>query len=167
MFHEQTVRSRMDKTIESLHQRIESLQLNGEVTPDMLRSVRVFAYGTQCSLDHMAMVASQDDNTLIVEPFDQSQISIIGRALINCPLALRPWKDRNRWIVEVEMPTAEDRQKRLQYVKTIAEEQKVAIRQIRREFRKKWDDCDRKLDQLTKEYTEKIDQAVNRMTTPG
>jgi len=84
MFHEQTVRSRMDKTIESLHQRIESLQLNGEVTPDMLRSVRVFAYGTQCSLDHMAMVASQDDNTLIVEPFDQSQISIIGRALINC-----------------------------------------------------------------------------------
>jgi len=164
MIEKSDIRDRMGKSVDHFVDLIASVQLDREVTPKMLENIRVAAYGSKFSLSHLAVVACQDSRTLLVRPFDKDQMKLIGHALVNCNLDLDPWKDKDQWIVRVQRPSGEDREKRISYIKKMAEEQKVSIRQIRREFRKKLEGFDKEIDALTKEHIDEIDRLTKNAT---
>ena len=143
----------------------------GKATPALLDTVKVEAYGAQMPLNQVATVNTPDPTLLVVQPFDQSLIGDIERAIMVADLGLNPSNDGN--VIRVPVPPLNE-ERRKEYVKLLhkmAEEGKVSIRHARHKARDMIqeqikehelgeDAGHRQLDEvekLTHEYSEAID----------
>jgi ribosome recycling factor len=148
----------------------------GKATPALLDTVRVDAYGTQMPLNQVATVSTPEPTLLIVQPFDQSLMSAIEKAILTADLGLNPGNDGN--IIRVPVPPLNE-ERRKEYVKLLhkmAEEGKVSIRHARHKARDTLqelmkehelgeDDGHRQMDEvekLTRDYTEAIDELMKK-----
>jgi ribosome recycling factor len=107
----------------------------GKATPALLDTVRVEAYGTQMPLNQVATVNTPEPTLLVVQPFDQTLIADIERAIMVADLGLNPSNDGN--VVRVPVPPLNE-ERRKEYVKLLhkmAEEGKVSIRHARHKAR--------------------------------
>jgi ribosome recycling factor len=123
---------RMKKSIEVFRHELAGLKA-GRATPAMLDKLRVEAYGTPVPINNVATVDVPDSRTLVIKPWDRSMLKAIEKAILTSDLGLNPNND-GVVIRLVIPPMTEDRRKDL--VKTIhkrTEEERVAIRNIRRD----------------------------------
>jgi ribosome recycling factor len=105
----------------------------GRANTALLDAVRVEAYGTLTPVNQMASVSVPDPKTLMIQPWDTSQISAIEKALLKSDLGLTPSNDGK--LIRLTMPplTEERRRQLAKTVGKLAEETRVAIRNIRRD----------------------------------
>jgi ribosome recycling factor len=107
----------------------------GKATPALLDTVRVDAYGAHMPLNQVATVNTPEPTLLVVQPFDQSLISAIERAILVADLGLNPSNDGN--LIRVPIPPLNEERRR-EYVKLLhkmAEEGKISIRHARHKAR--------------------------------
>ena len=124
---------KMKKSLDALQQQFGSLRAGG-ANPTMLDRVSVDYFGSMTPLNQVARVAAQGSQQLVVEPFDKSLLKDIEKAIIMADLNLNPTNDGSGVIRIMIPPLTEDRRKELvKQAKTISEESKVAIRNIRRD----------------------------------
>ncbi len=123
---------RMSGAIETLQRELASVR-TGRASAGLLEGIRVDYYGTPTPISQTASVTVPDARTLMVQPWDVSQLKAIEKALIASDLGLTPSNDGK--VIRLTMPTpTEERRKQLaKTVGKIAEESRVAIRNIRRE----------------------------------
>jgi ribosome recycling factor len=166
-------RTRMDKVLSDLQHEMASVR-TGRASVSLLDNVRAEAYGTPMPLNQLATLHVPDAAMITVQPFDVSQIGAIEKAIRGADLGLNPANDGK--IIRVPIPSlTEDRRKELvKKVHHIAEDHRVALRNVRRdsnEHIKKLlkdkliseDEERRGLDEtqkLTDNYIQKLDQAV-------
>jgi len=148
----------------------------GKATPALLDTVKVEAYGAQMPLNQVATVNTPEPTLLVVQPFDQSLIGAIEKAILVADLGLNPSNDGN--IIRVPVPPL-NQERRKEYVKLLhkmAEEGKVSIRHARHKARDGIqeqvkvheigeDDGHRQLDEvekLTHDHTEAIDDLLKK-----
>jgi ribosome recycling factor len=105
----------------------------GRANTALLDAVRVEAYGAQTPINQMASLSVPDPKTLVIQPWDTSQIPAIEKAILKSDLGLTPSNDGK--VIRLNMPTlTEERRKQLaKTVGKLAEEARVAIRNIRRD----------------------------------
>jgi ribosome recycling factor len=105
----------------------------GRANTALLDAVRVEAYGSQSPINQMASLSVPDPKTLVIQPWDTSQIPLIEKALLKSDLGLTPSNDGK--VIRLTMPTlTEERRKQLaKTVGKLAEEARVAIRNVRRD----------------------------------
>ena len=105
----------------------------GRANTALLDAVRVEAYGAQTPINQMASLSVPDPKTLVIQPWDTSQIPAIEKAILKSDLGLTPSNDGK--VIRLSMPTlTEERRKQLaKTVGKLAEEARVAIRNIRRD----------------------------------
>ena len=148
----------------------------GKATPALLDTVKVEAYGIQMPLNQVATVNTPEPTLLVVQPFDQTLIGAIEKAILVANLGLNPSNDGN--VIRVPVPPLnEDRRK--EYVKLLhklAEEGRVSLRHARHKARSSIqelikdhelgeDDGHRQLDvvdKMTEENSEAIDQSLKK-----
>ena len=124
---------KMKKSLDALQQQFASLRAGG-ANPTMLDRVSVDYFGSMTPLNQVARVAAQGAQQLVVEPFDKSLLKDIEKAIIMADLNLNPTNDGSGVIRIMIPPLTEDRRKELvKQAKTISEESKVAIRNVRRD----------------------------------
>lgn len=107
----------------------------GKATPALLDTVRVDAYGAHMPLNQVATVNTPEPTLLVVQPFDQSLISAIERAILVADLGLNPSNDGN--LIRVPIPPLNEERRR-EYVKLLhkmAEEGKISVRHARHKGR--------------------------------
>jgi ribosome recycling factor len=107
----------------------------GKATPALLDTVKVEAYGTQMPLNQVATVNTPEPTLLVVQPFDQTLMAAIEKAIMVADLGLNPSNDGN--IIRVPVPPLNEERRR-EYVKLLhklAEEGKVSIRHARHKAR--------------------------------
>jgi ribosome recycling factor len=125
-------RERMQRSIEAFETNIGTVR-TGRANPAVLNRVQVSYYGSPTPLNQLAAVSSPDARTLVVSPFDKSAVNDIERAIRDSDLGFNP---NNRGdSIFISVPPLND-QRRRELVKTtrnMAEEAKVAIRNIRRD----------------------------------
>src|SRR5262245_30721083 len=105
----------------------------GRANTALLDAVRVEAYGTLQPINQMASVSVPDPRTLMIQPWDTSQIAAIEKAILKSDLGLTPSSDGK--VVRLVMPTLTE-ERRKQLAKTVgkyAEDARVAIRNVRRD----------------------------------
>jgi ribosome recycling factor len=124
--------TRMDAAIDTLSRELASVR-TGRASAALLEGIRVDYYGTPTPIPQMASVTVPDARTLMVQPWDASQLKAIEKAIIASDLGLTPNNDGKT--IRLTMPTlTEERRKQLaKHVGKIAEDARVAIRNIRRE----------------------------------
>ena len=105
----------------------------GRANTALLDSLRVEAYGTMTPINQLASVSVPDPKTLVIQPWDASQMHNIEKAISKSDLGLTPANDGK--VIRLTMPTlTEERRKQLaKTVHKFAEDARVAIRNVRRE----------------------------------
>jgi len=120
------------KAIEAFRVKLSHLR-TGRATTALLDPVKVEAYGQTMPLQQLASLSVPEPRTILVQPFDKSQIPAIEKAIIAANLGLNPSSQGN--VIRVPIPPLnEERRKDLaKQVKSIAEDMRVSIRNSRRE----------------------------------
>jgi ribosome recycling factor len=148
----------------------------GKATPTLLDTVRVEAYGSQMPLNQVATISTPEPTLLVVQPFDQSLIGAIEKAILTADLGLNPGNDGN--VIRVPVPPLSE-ERRKEYVKLLhkmGEEGKISIRHARHKARdaiqqlikdhEVGEDEGRRqieeLERLTHQYSESIDELLEK-----
>src|SRR5215207_6118983 len=126
---------RMEKAVESLKNRMMGLR-TGRASPALVEGVRVDYYGTPTPLKHMANISAPEPQMLVIRPHDASAIKEIDKAIRSSNLGLAPSTDGK--VVRLNIPplSGETRKKHVGAAKEFAEDQRVAVRNVRRDANK-------------------------------
>lgn len=129
----------LEKTEEKMMKAIESLEVKftnvraGRANPSMLDGIMVEYYGTPTPIKSLANISVPEARQLMIKPFDRSCLGAIEKAIFEANLGVTP--NNNGETVFIVIPAlTEDRRKELvKQVKSLAEEAKIALRNIRQE----------------------------------
>jgi ribosome recycling factor len=124
--------TRMNTALEALAREFATVR-TGRASTAILDAVRVDYYGTPTPISQMASLSTPDARTLVIQPWEVAQLKEIEKAITKADLGVTPANDGK--IIRLTMPTPTE-ERRKQLVKTIgkmAEDARVAVRNIRRE----------------------------------
>jgi ribosome recycling factor len=125
-------REHMEKSVDATRSKFGSVR-TGRATPHLLDRINVDYYGTQTPLKQLATVSAPEARLLTVQPYDKNSIKNIERAILESDVGLTPNNDGS--IIRLQVPelTEERRKDLVKVVRNLAEEGRVAIRNIRRD----------------------------------
>lgn len=130
------VSAHMDKSVEAIRNELATVR-TGKAAPALLDLIKVDAYGSQMPLNQMATIAAPEPRMLVVQPYDPSQLNAIEKAIMASDLGLVPNNDGK--IIRLPIPplTEERRKELVRLTHKIAEEGRIAIRNIRHDANKR------------------------------
>ncbi|XP_061969946.1 ribosome-recycling factor, chloroplastic [Populus nigra] len=167
---EDDAKGRMEKTIDTMRANFNSVR-TGRANPSMLDKIEVEYYGTPVSLKSIAQISTPDASSLLVQPYDKSSLKAIEKAIVSSDLGLTPNNDGEVIRMSIPQLTSERRKELSKMVAKLAEEGKVALRNIRRDALKAYEKLEKEkklsednvkdlssdLQKLTDEYMKKLD----------
>lgn len=123
---------RMETVIEDFRRKLATVR-TGRAAVSLLDTVMVDYYGTMTPLNQMASVHAPEPQLLTVQPWDQTQLAAVEKAVRNADLGLNPSNDGK--VVRIPIPAlTEERRKQLaKQVHEIAEDHRTAVRNVRRD----------------------------------
>jgi ribosome recycling factor len=122
----------MSKSVESTRHEFGSVR-TGRATPALLDRVSVEYYGASTPLKQLATVSAPEARLLSVQPYDKSSIKAIEKAIMESDVGLTPNNDGNLIRLSIPELTEERRKQLVKVVRGIAEEGRIAIRNVRRD----------------------------------
>ena len=128
----QDMESSMEKAIGAYEKELSRLR-TGRASPALLEGIRVDYYGTPTPINQTAAVNIPESRLIVIQPWDKGTIDAIQKAIQKANLGLSPNNDGT--VIRISIPPlTEDRRKELgKLAKKMAEECKIAVRNIRRE----------------------------------
>ena len=123
---------RMGKSLEALKRDYSRLR-TGRASISLLDGIRVSYYDTQTPLNQMASLAVPEPRLIVIQPWDKTAIEDIEKAILKSELGLTPMNDGK--VIRIAIPplTEERRKELVKVARKMAEDNKVAIRNIRRD----------------------------------
>ncbi len=133
---------RMEKALGVLVDDLRSLR-TGRATPAMVDGLRVEAYGSPTPLKSLAQISVPDPQQIVIRPYDQGTLKDIEKAIRSSDLGLNPNSDGKLIRLQIPPMSGDQRKKMAAHIKKLAEEQKVACRNIRRDANKAFDQAEK------------------------
>jgi ribosome recycling factor len=166
---------RMDKSVEATHDHFNSVR-TGRATPALLDRITVDYYGTPTPLKNLATISAPEARMLTIQPFDPTSVKQIEKTIQESDLGLTPNNDGKLIRLPIPQLTEERRKELVKVVRHMAEEGRVAVRNVRRDAIKHLeelvkngsvgDDEERaaegRVQKLTDEHVAKIDDLLKR-----
>lgn len=162
---------KMEMALDHVRSELSTVR-TGRANPQLLQRINAEYYGTPTPLQQLASISVPEPRLLVVQPFDQSSVNDIERAIQQADLGLNPTSDGH--VIRIAFPplTEERRKELIRVVRHMAEEGKVSIRNVRRASKSDMealqgeisdDDIRRgedELQELTDQFTERIDKVL-------
>jgi ribosome recycling factor len=125
-------KQRMGKSVEACRHELATVR-TGRASPHLLDRLNVNYYGVETPIKQLAQVAATDARLLTLTPFDKNSIGTIEKAIMESDLGLTPNNDGN--VIRLQIPELNEERRRelVKVVHGVAEEGKVAVRNIRRD----------------------------------
>ncbi len=125
-------RERMVKAVESAQHEFATVR-TGRASPSLLDRITVDYYGAATPLNQLATISVPEARLITVQPYDKSSIKAIEKAINESDVGLNPSNDGNLIRLAIPELTEERRKDLVKVVKGLAEEGRVAIRNVRRD----------------------------------
>ena len=125
-------KERMAKSVESSRGELATVR-TGRASPHLLDRITVDYYGSPTPLKQLANVAASDARLLTVTPFDKGALGAIEKAIQESDVGLTPSNDGNLIRLQIPEMTEERRREMVKVIHGVAEEGRVAVRNIRRD----------------------------------
>ena len=156
------LKERMGKSIESL-QRDYSRLRTGRASLSLLDGIRVSYYDTLTPLNQMASLAIPEPRLIVIQPWDKTAIEDIEKAILKSELGLTPMNDGK--VIRIAIPplTEERRKELVKVARKMAEDNKVAIRNIRRDANEMLKDL-KKEKEITEDDLYRSQEEVQKVT---
>ena len=123
---------RMDKSVEAAQAEFTTLR-TGRASTGLLDRVQIDYYGQKTPLKQLATVNSPEPRLLTIQPFDPNSVSAIERAIQESDLGLTPSNDGKLIRLPIPQLTEERRKELVKIVRQMAEDGRVAVRNVRRD----------------------------------
>ncbi len=123
---------RMDTVIDDFRRKLATVR-TGRAAVSLLDNIMVDYYGTMTPLTQMASVHAPEPQMLTVQPWDQSQIVAVEKAVRTADLGLNPSNDGKLVRIPIPPLTEERRKQLAKQVHDIAEDHRTAVRNVRRD----------------------------------
>ena len=124
--------SRMDKSVEHARNEFNTVR-TGRASAGLLDRINVDYYGTPTPLKQLATINVPEPRLLTIQPFDPSSIKTIEKAIQESDLGLQPSNDGKVIRLPVPQLTEERRKELVKLVRNMAEEHRIAVREVRRD----------------------------------
>ena len=128
-------RERMSKSVEAIRHEFGSVR-TGRASPALLDRISVDYYGASTPLKQLATISAPEARLLTLQPYDQSSIKTIEKAIMESDLGLQPSNDGKLIRLPIPQLTEERRKELVKLTKQYAEEGRVAVRNVRRDVMK-------------------------------
>ncbi len=154
----------MDKAVEFLRAELRSIR-SGRASPGLIENLKVTveSYGSTMTIRELASISVPEGNQLLVKPFDSSVLRDIERAIQASDVGITPMSDGKVIRLPVPPLSGERRQQLLGQVRKLGENQKIAIRNVRRDMNRKLD-AEEKAKALSEDEAESSKQEVQDLT---
>jgi ribosome recycling factor len=166
---------RMDKSVESAHNEFNTLR-TGRASAALLDRIQVDYYGTKTPLKQLATINAPEPRLLTVQPFDPTSLSTIERTIQESDLGLTPSNDGKIIRLPIPQLTEERRKELVKVARQMAEDGRVAVRNVRRDVMHHLKElvdkgevgsdeehrAEERLQKLTDDHTHKIDDLLKR-----
>src|SRR6476646_6828485 len=166
-------RDRMVKSVEHARSEFSTVR-TGRASASLLDRIEVDYYGTQTPLNQLSTINVPEPRMLTVQPFDPSSIRAIEKAIQESDLGLTPSNDGKLIRLPIPQLTEERRKELVKVVRGLAEEHRVAVRELRRDLMKHLEELVRKgevgddeerraeerAQKLTDDHVHKIDELL-------
>jgi ribosome recycling factor len=166
---------RMDKSVEATHDHFNSVR-TGRATAALLDRITIDYYGTPTPLKNLATINVPEPRMLTIQPFDPSSIKQIEKTILESDLGLSPSNDGKLIRLPIPQLTEERRKDLVKIVRGMAEEGRVAVRNVRRDAIKHLADlakagdvgdddehaAEGRVQKLTDEHVSRIDDLLKR-----
>ena len=126
------VEKRMDASIQSCRSEMSGIRA-GRASPSMLDTIKVETYGQKMSINQVANITTPDARTINIDIWDHANINLVDKAVRESDLGINPMIEGNLIRLPLPQLTEERRVEFLKMASKIAENTKVAIRNIRRD----------------------------------
>lgn len=123
---------KMDKAAEVLKGEFSGIR-TGRANPALLEGIKVLSYGALTPLNQIAGISVPEPRLLLIQPWDKSVLGEIEKAIMKSDLGLTPANDGKVIRLPIPTLTEERRHELVKVIKKMAEESRVAVRNIRRE----------------------------------
>jgi len=124
--------TKMDKTVEFLHQELSGLR-TGKAHPSLVDSITVDYYGTPTRLRDIANISTPEPRLIVINPFDPSSLGLIEKAITAANIGITPMNDGRLIRVPIPELSEERRKDMVKMAGRTTEEQRIAIRNVRRD----------------------------------
>jgi ribosome recycling factor len=166
---------RMEKSVALLSDQLRGVR-TGRANVGLVDSIRVEYYGSPTPLKQMANLSTPEAQQILIRPFDPSAIGDIVKAIQASDIGLTPNSDGKVVRLNVPSLSVEQRKKLVNRVKDLAEEARVAIRNIRRDANKQADSemadkilteddlerCKEEIQSLTKRFEGRVNETADK-----
>ncbi len=125
-------RDRMSKALENLENDYKRLR-TGRASISLVDGIRADYYGTATPLNQLATITIPEPRTIMIQPWDTTVIGEVEKSILKSELGLTPMNDGKVIRISIPVLTADRRRELVKVVKKMAEETKVAVRNIRRD----------------------------------
>jgi ribosome recycling factor len=166
---------KMDKAVEHVSVQFSSVR-TGRAAPALVEKLLVHYYGTEVPLQQLAGFSVPEARLLVVRPHDRNSMGAIEKAIRDSDLGMAPSNDGT--VIRLSFPplTEERRKEYVKVVKHMAEDGRVAVRNVRRDTRKhleasekageissdELDRAEKELEKITHDHVDDIDKALAR-----
>jgi ribosome recycling factor len=166
---------KMEKAVEHVQVQFSTVR-TGRAAPALVEKLLVHYYGTEVPLQQLAGFSVPEARLLVVRPHDRNSMGAIEKAIRDSDLGMAPSNDGV--VIRLSFPplTEERRKEYVKVVKHMAEEGRVAVRNVRRDTRKhleasekggeissdEVDRAEKELEKITHEHVDSIDKALAR-----
>lgn len=156
------IEQRMKKVIEHLEDEL-SLIRAGRANPAILNKVQVEYYGVMSPINQVATISVPEARQILVTPWDRSMVSACEKAINIAELGLNPINDGNSLRLMLPELNEERRKQLVKQTKTLGEEAKIAIRNIRRDA---IDECKKMLknSEITEDDLKSNEEDIQKIT---
>ncbi|MCD6351102.1 MAG: ribosome recycling factor [Armatimonadetes bacterium] len=168
---------KMKLSVEAVEREMAGVR-TGRASPALLESVRVEYYGSQLPINQVATVSVPEPRLIVVAPWDANALPAIERAILTSDLGLTPQNDGKVIRLQVPPLTEERRKELVRLVGRMAEDGRVAIRNLRRDANEKLEKMEKagtisederdqgkkRVQELTDKYVEQVDAVLERKT---
>jgi ribosome recycling factor len=121
----------MQASIDHLHKELHKLRA-GKANPAILDGISIENYGSKMPLNQVASINTPDARTLVIQPWDKSNLTIIEKEIINSNIGLNPQNDGTIIRLNIPVLTEERRHDLIKKAKAEAEEARIGIRNARK-----------------------------------
>ncbi len=168
-------KQKMEKSINLLTQEFAKIR-TGRATPALLDGVKVEYYDSVLPLNQVASISIPEPRLIVIQPWDKQALSAIEKAIYKADIGLTPNSDGN--VIRLSLPplTSERREELVKLTQKLAEECRVAIRNIRRDANSELKKIEKEkkiseddsfkaqelIQKMTDEYIKKVEEILKR-----
>jgi ribosome recycling factor len=166
---------KMDKAIGHVQSQFQTVR-TGRAAPALIEKLNIEYYGSPVPLQQLAGIQVPEARQLLIKPHDRGSLGAIEKAIVDANLGVAPSNDGTMIRLSFPPLTEERRKEYVKVVKHMAEDGRVAVRNLRREARKHLEGSERageisadeleraekELEKITHDHVEAIDAALGR-----